>query len=429
MSTEDRKDATAPPGEYTYYETPGTGAADQDMTETALATSRPLPAVPGQSCAREAAATDMVTDGMQALQLGQSRNSHFESFFLKQLGNFKGDYNGDAITEWVERVDLLKDILKPTDQEIIRLLPLRMSARASEFVRAFLRTRGGAEHTWANLKKAMLTQFGGKVEPTQLVNQLQQARMERNTPVRDFALQVGRLARLAYPELSSDTGTPEQQELQRSLFNRIAIEQFTAGLPPLLSRPIFENRVTDFQQAVDMAAHHEEINARFMRRSTIHAIHEETAPVPVYSVAPYPQGDSYHGPPYQLGNQAPNYFMAPINQAGEVSSGGTDPSPRNTKGRWNGRKGPYGRANRSVVCHRCHQPGHYKRECMNCTICGEWGHKMVDCRNIVCAACKGTGHPANKCPKNLQSRGQTRLNPQLNPQLNNQHNSQHNTSS
>ena len=399
MSSDDHSNAapSAPPGEYSYYEEAGATGAGPSTTETPT-TTRPLPhvpPVPGQSSMRETAGTDRVVDGMRALQIGEPRGSQVESFFLRQLGNFKGEYNGEAITEWVERVDLLKDIVGTTDIEIIRILPLRMSARAAEFLRNFLTSRDRAEHTWANVKRALLTQFGGTVEPTQLVNKLQQARMGRNTPVREFALQVGRLARLAYPELSSDNGTAEQKNLQHSLFNRIALEQFTAGLPPLLSRPIFENRVTDFQQAVDLAAHHEEINARFMRRSTIFAIHEDEA--------------------MQHQTEAPSHYMAPIN-TGSASSEGYDSGPRNTNRQPTARRGgPYnrkvtGKQNRTVICHKCHNPGHYQRECPRCHICGEWGHAMPDCKNIVCASCKGTGHPANKCPKNLQSQAQTRPN-------------------
>ena len=408
MPTEDQKGAapSAPAGEYTYYEAPGDGT-QPSVTGTP---TRPLPPVPGQSGMRETAVTDTVTQGLRALNLGENRGSNIESFVLRQLGHFKGDYSGEAITEWVEKIDLLKDMLDASDAEIIRIIPLRMSSRAVEFLRSFLTSRASAEHTWPELKKALLTQFGGKAETTQLVSQLQQARMGRNTPVREFALQVGRLARLAYPELSSDVGTPEQKELQRSLFNRIALEQFTAGLPPLLSRPIFESRETDFQKAVDLAAHHEEINARFMRRSTIHAMHEEIPPfqngIQHDSEAPYP---------YSFGG--PYHYMAPVTTGGGSSGGGTDsgtgPGTRYARKRQNSpgiRQGPYVRSNRHVTCYRCNRQGHYKRECKTCTICGEWGHTMADCRNIVCAACKGNGHPANKCPKNGMGRGQTRLN-------------------
>ena len=358
------------------------------------APGRPLPPVPvpggatgapGQSGHAEAE-MDRMVNGVRALQLGESQGTQVESFLLRQLGYFKGDYNGEAITEWTDRVELLKDMLKAKDEEILRIIPLRMSSRAAQFLKGFLSTKDRKDHTWDTAKNALLIQFGGKVEPTQLLNQLQEARMGRNTPVREFALQVGRLARLAYPELSSDNGTPEQKILQRTMFNRIALEQFTAGLPPLLSRPILEHSVTDFEKAVDLAAHHEQINARYMRKTTIHAMQYEQDALPQTRTS---------------------------DDSGVNRESGDRPIHRNQgRGRPSQRGSPYNRK-RPVVCFRCHKPGHVKREChvaLSCQICGESGHLMERCLNIVCAACKGTGHPANKCPKNLQSRDQTRLN-------------------
>ena len=393
---------------YSYYEAPGATADPERNSPTtkdsALDTTRPLPALPGQSRARET--TDMVVDELRALQLGESRVAHIESFLLRQLGTFRGDYNGEAVTEWVEKVDLLKDILSAPDAEILRILPLRMSARAMEFFRSFLSGKESSERTWQNLKRAMLTQFGGKVEPTQVLNQLQQARLGRNTPVREFGLQVGRLARLAYPELSSDIGTPDQKRLQTTLFNRIALEQFIAGLPPLLSRPILERKITDFQEAVELAAHHEEINARYLKRSTINAIHagEDTRLSQLYSDDP------------SMYNENPaSHLMAPVTS--DNSSGGPS-GQRPARERFSGRRSsPYRR--REVVCYGCQRVGHYKRDCprqrgatrrTGCTICGEPGHSMPQCMNIVCAACKGNGHPANHCPKNGLRRGPPRPN-------------------
>ena len=413
MPDDDKNQTSGQTGDYTYYETAGANTQS----------NRTLPPVPGQSDPRRVAELDSVADGIRALQLNESRNSQIESFFLRQLGTFKGEYNGEAITEWVEKVDLLKDLLRASDSEIIRILPLRLSSRAVEFLRSFLATRERAEHSWADLKRAFLTQFGGQVDPTQRVNQLQQAKMGRSTPVREFGLQVGRLARLAYPELSSDIGTADQKKVQRELFNRIALEQFTAGLPPLLSRPILEHRVTDFQAAVDLAAHHEEINRRFMSRATVHAMYDGDHP-PALPHGAFPEPALARGafPEPALTHGAfPEHYMAPINQyeaPGHVTTG------QNRGGQPGGRRGrgPYLRSNRSVLCHACKKPGHYKRECVRCQICGEWGHVMAKCLNIVCAACKGTGHPANFCSKNFQSRDQTR------PPNTHNHNSNNNSS-
>ena len=60
------------------------------------------------------------------------------SHFLRNLGFFKGDYNGEAITEWTERIDVLKEILNVSDDTILAVLPLRMAARAVEFLKRFL---------------------------------------------------------------------------------------------------------------------------------------------------------------------------------------------------------------------------------------------------------------------------------------------------
>ena len=170
------------------------------------------------------------------------------------------------------------------------------------------------------------------------------------------------------------------------MFNRIALEQFTAGLPPLLSRPILEHSVTGFEKAVDLAAHHEQINARYMRKTTIHAMHYEQDALP----------------------QTRTFDDSGVNR-----ESGDRPIHRNQgRGRPSQRGSPYNRK-RPVVCFLCHKPRHAKREChvvLSCQICGESGHLMERCLKIVCAACKGTGHPANKCLKNLQSRDQTRLN-------------------
>ena len=95
--------------------------------------------------------------------------------------------------------------------------------------------------------------------------------MGRDTPVRKFALEIDRLARLAYPELVRDQGTREQRSTQQGILNRITLEQFISGLPPLLSRPLVERQIEDFNEAVRVAAHLEEVNARYFRKSTINA--------------------------------------------------------------------------------------------------------------------------------------------------------------
>ncbi|KAF0305230.1 hypothetical protein FJT64_023105 [Amphibalanus amphitrite] len=87
--------------------------------------------------------------------------------------------------------------------------------------------------------------------------------MGRDTPVRKFAYEIERLTRLAYPELASDVGSPEQRDTQKNILNRIALEQFISGLPPMLSRPVVERQISDFEEAVRVAAHMEEDSWEF----------------------------------------------------------------------------------------------------------------------------------------------------------------------
>lgn len=81
-------------GDYTYSEAP-------DYTDR---TMRPLPEIPvdstgapGQSRIRETVGMDRVVDGVSALQLGEGQGQNSESFFLRQLSHFKGEYDGEAI--------------------------------------------------------------------------------------------------------------------------------------------------------------------------------------------------------------------------------------------------------------------------------------------------------------------------------------------
>ena len=146
------------------------------------------------------------------------------------------------------------------------------------------------------MKKALLTPYGGVPDPAKQVNRLHTVKMGRETPVREFAHEVERLARLAYPELTSDLGGEEQRDVQRSLFNRISLEQFVSGIPPLRSRAIVERKVEDFQEAVEMAAHLEEVNARFMKKTTINALqHPTPARAPLQSDPTNNQGRDYNG--------------------------------------------------------------------------------------------------------------------------------------
>ena len=254
--------------------------SEAGVQRTLTGTQRPLPSLPsappalsGQSrTPADSGHANEATHAMRGLHIGGlSRDKGIESFVLRQLPMFAGTYNGDLVREWIGKIEILKKIIGIPDEDLIRLLPLRMSTRAADYLQGYVATLPREQITWDVIKNALLTQYGGKPDPTKLVNQLHSTRMGRDTPVREYAHEVERLARLAYPELTSDVegSTP----VQRSLLNRISLEQFVSGLPPLLSRAIVEKKIDDFQEAVQMAAHLEEVNARFMKRTTINALH------------------------------------------------------------------------------------------------------------------------------------------------------------
>ena len=88
---------------------------------------------------------EAATEGIRRLHLDDRGNSN-EAFMLRHLHQFKGDYDGDAISEWLEKVDMLKDLCGLGDQETIRVLPLRMTTRVADYLRGLLnsleRSRG-----------------------------------------------------------------------------------------------------------------------------------------------------------------------------------------------------------------------------------------------------------------------------------------------
>ena len=263
--------------QYTYEEYEGAGG-----TEGGALPRRPLPEIPsappGQS-SRALVTTDDgngedVANNMRDLNI--NRDKGVESFILRQLPVFAGDYNGDLVREWTGKVQLLKKIMKVPDTELLRLLPLRMSFRAADFFQGYVAKLEPREATWEKVKKALVTRYGGAADAAKLVNQLHSARMGRDVPVREYAHEVERLARLAYPELVEENDRP-QNSVQKSLLNRISLEQFVSGLPPTLSRALVEKKIDDFQDAVQMAAHLEEVNTRFLKKATVHALHTTDA--------------------------------------------------------------------------------------------------------------------------------------------------------
>ena len=252
-----------------------------------------LPADAGQSN-RELATHDNEADMRRLTVSTGPRDRDTETFIVRQLPSFAGTYNGDLVRDWVDKTQILKNVVDIPEAELIRLLPLCMSTRAAEFLEGYLtKLPRGYKPTWDEVKTALLTQYGGMPDPTVQLNKLHSAKMGRDIPVREFAQQIERLARLSYPELTIDTGDDQQREVQQTLLNRITLEQFVSGLPPLLSRTLVERKISDFTAAVDTAAHLEAVNARFMKRTTINALHDSNPDSFQYSA---PDQNSYPVP-------------------------------------------------------------------------------------------------------------------------------------
>ena len=108
---------SAPPvseGEYEYYEETDAGGRGRVEEYTGSIANRPLPNIPdagapGQS--RASALGGAGTDGgtnnaLSNLATGSPSGQH-ETFILRNLSTFKGEYNGTAITDWIQKVDLL----------------------------------------------------------------------------------------------------------------------------------------------------------------------------------------------------------------------------------------------------------------------------------------------------------------------------------
>ena len=395
---------SAPPvsgGDYEYYEE--TAEYEGKTDDSGTMARRPLPAVPdsgapGQSRTQTQtlgrAETEVLgNNALSSPPAGPPSGQH-DAFILRNLSTFKGEYNGTAITDWVQKVDLLVRLTKISEDSLLTLLLLRVDPQVVTFLEGLRGRLSPTEHTWPKVKQALLQQYGGAVDPNKQVNKLHSARMRRETPVRQFAHEVERLARLAYPELASDVGTPEQQAIQKSILNRIMVEQFVAGLPPMLSRSVVERQIKDFDEAVKVAAHLEEVNARYFTKSSINAFfssENRDSSHPKDATSSHTTDSSHRE--NERGPRGPR-------QMNHRRFRGPSPSPMR---RGNGR--PFSLSSRSPVqeqrCYRCGEEGHMRRDCpLNCCfICGDV-HPTRSCKNIVCALCKQPGHPANRCSKN-----------------------------
>ena len=409
---------TAPPGDqYEYYEEPEAGG----LADTGTIGDRPLPEVPpparpGQSRPHVLRGAETEGRGPNAqIPSHEARRAqdNLDSFILRNLPTFKGEYNGTAITDWVQKVDLLLRITGTKSDSIVALLPLRVDTQVVNFLEGLRGRLNPSQYDWERVKPALLQQYGGVVDPTKHVSRLHSARMERETPVRQFAQEVERLARLAYPELTSDLGTPEQRDVQKGILNRITFEQLVSGLPPMLSRPVVERQIENFDEAVDLAAHLEEVNARYFKKSTINAFFNTQDQPGSGETSGNRQEVSRSGEDTGPTNAAfrdntprrppMTRRQEPVRAGGPAGSGRQqEQGPRrNTEGPWNRSRAPVvpERSTGTQRCYRCGETGHFIRECHLCYICGE-RHPTEACRNIVCACCKQAGHSANRCSKN-----------------------------
>ena len=384
-----------------YYDLP-TDPGHSPAVGADLRPVNPQTASQGQS---QACDLDGVTVGRRNAQIEPGRTQgQYDAFILRNLHMFKGEYNGTAITDWVQKVDLLIRLTKVPDEALLPLLCLRVDTQVINYMESLRQRLGTTDYSWVNVKQALLKQFGGVVDPTKQVNDLHSARMGRDTPVRKFAQEVEKRARLAYPELISDVGTPEQKEVQKNILNRITLEQFVSGLPPLLSRPVVEKQITNFNEAVDHAAHLEEINARYFKKTTVNAFFDQDDRRP-QAAEP--------SPPSRPQESAPRYSRTPSwprQHQGQQPRGqqprGSRPFEnqshlRQSDNRPSGSDHPTNQSGtRDRRCYKCGMYGHLKFQCVRCFICGDQDHATNKCTNIVCANCKQPGHPANTCSKN-----------------------------
>ena len=401
-------------GDEEYYELP-----DTELTgNVGTAGQRPLPSAPntagsGQSRSHDTRGVETAgSDPNAVLHRNHARSSgqgQLEAFILRNLSVFKGEYDGTAITDWVQKVDVLLKLTGAEDDEtsILQLLPLRVDTQVYNFIEGLKDRWEPSQYTWTKVKQALLRQYGGVVDPSKQVNRLQNARMGRDTPVRKFAQEVERLARLSYPELAGDKGTSEQREVQRGILNRILLEQFVAGLPPMLSRTLVERQVEDFDTAVDLAAHMDEVNARYFKRSTINAFFSEEdgdRRRPKDKNVFHSEEDSDRRHPNNKESKPqgfrPRNQTNPPRRPGELPGGrrqvryadSDSTRPRGTGARaerLNGKR-----------CYQCGEEGHLQFSCPKCFLCGQ-DHPIQMCKNVVCARCKQTGHAATRCSKNL----------------------------
>ena len=162
------------------------------------------------------------------------------------------------------------------------------------------------------------------------------------------------------------------------------VEQFVAGLPPMLSRSVVEREIKYFDEAVRVAAHLQEVNARYFTKSSINTF-----------FSPENHDSSQHR---QNGTAPPTTTDSSHREDDSRPMGRGISRGRFTAQR-RGNARPSGRS--KIHCYRCMEIGHLRRDCprTSCFICGDF-HHTHSCANVVCAQCQQPGHPANRCSKN-----------------------------
>ena len=79
-----------------------------------------------------------------------SMPSNLDTFILRHLFTFKGEYDGTSVVDWTQKVDLLRRLAKAPDQALLPLLLLRVDPRVVPFLDSLKDRLGSDQYTWEN---------------------------------------------------------------------------------------------------------------------------------------------------------------------------------------------------------------------------------------------------------------------------------------